>query len=345
MECITEKVTIGIVNYNGLKTISRTLESIKQLDYSDFEVIVVDNLSTDGSRDLIQAHYPEVKCLCLAENRGPAGGRNAILQVVTSDYVLFLDNDIALEPDTLTRLMEVIKAVPSLGICHPEIHDPKDPYCHHYNGGWIHYLGALIARDLSQEERPEYEIFDVVSGAAMLVNVKIARIIGGFDEDYFFNWEDGDFAMRLTLSGHLCANVPLAVVHHLGKPRGTSKAFYMIRNRWFFLLKLYSWRTLMLCLPMLLLFDAAQFLMLLIKGEGREYWRANWDLIQKLPQVMEKRRQFQSLKLKRDRDWLRSGEVYVPSSLVAEESLLSRVKEILTWGFVTPYWRLVKLFC
>lgn len=345
MKGAIEKVTIGIVNYNGLTTIPRTLESIQKLNYSNFEVIVADNLSTDGSRDWIEINYPWVNCLCLEENRGPAGGRNAILQAATSDYILFLDNDISLEPDTLTHLLQVMKTVPGIGICHPEICDPNDPYCFHYNGGWIHYLGALISRDNDRGERPEYEIFDVVSGAAMLVDAKAAQAVGGFDEDYFFNWEDGDFAMRLTLSGYLCANVPRAIVNHLGKPRGTSKAFYMIRNRWLFMLKLYAWRTLFFCLPILLLFEVAQFLLLLVKGEWQQYWKANWNVVQRLPQILEKRRQFRSLKLKRDRDWLRSGEIYIPSSVVKSKSLFSQVKEILSQGFIAPYWRLVSWFC
>ncbi|MGL5082090.1 MAG: glycosyltransferase [Microcoleaceae cyanobacterium] len=339
-----EKVTIGIVNYNGKATLPQTIESIQRLKYSDFTVVVADNFSTDGSREWLTENYPDVQRLCLAENRGPAGGRNAILQASTSNYILFLDNDITLEADTLIYLMNVMQTVPNVAVCHPEICDPTDPMVYHYNGGWIHYLGAYISRNNDKGERPEYEIFDVVSGAAMLVDRKAALMIGGFDEDYFFNWEDGDFVIRFTLTGYHCVNVPQAIVYHLGKPRGASKAFYMVRNRWYFMLKIYSWRTLILSFPVLLLFEIAQALLLIVQGHWQDYWKANYEVLQHIPDILQKRQQFQALKIKRDRDWLKAGELYVSTSIVASKSSFSRLKEVIS-RCLNLYWQLVRLAC
>ncbi|NJK39694.1 MAG: glycosyltransferase family 2 protein [Oscillatoriales cyanobacterium RM1_1_9] len=339
-----EKVTIGIINYNGRAVLPKTLESIQKLNYSHVEVIVADNLSMDGSREWVQENYPEVQCLCLNANRGPAGGRNAILRAALSNYILFLDNDITLEPDTVTRLMHIIQTVPDVAVCHPEICDPNDPAVYHYNGGWIHYLGAYISRNNDLGERPPYEVFDVVSGAAMLVNRTIALEIGGFDEDYFFNWEDGDFVIRLTLAGYLCVNVPQAIAHHLGKARGTSKAFYMVRNRWYFLLKFYAWKTLILSLPALLVFEIAQALLLLVKGNWQDYWKANRAVIEQLPRILQKRRQFKALKLKSDRDWLGAGNLYIPASVINLKSIPSPL-QYLGNSLLNLYWRLIRPMC
>lgn len=336
-------VTIGIVNYNGMVCVPETLSALQQLNYPNFEVIVADNCSTDGSREWIQEHHPEVKCLCLESNRGLPGARQALLEICQNEYILFLDNDIVVEPDALTYLMQVMEKVPNAGACHPDILDSQNPLFHHYNGGWIHYLCAYIDRPIPDQEREEYEIFDVISAGALLVKRETALKIGGFDSDYFFNWEDGDFTARLTLAGYLCLNVPQAIVHHKSKPRGTSKAFYMVRNRWYFIIKLYDWKTLILALPMLIIFEFSQALLLIIKGAFKDYIRGNLAVFQNLPLLLEKRKAFQKLKIKSDREWLRSGELYIPETLV-KGSLYILLKQIYN-GFFGIYWQIIKPFC
>lgn len=343
MNLETEKITIGVINYNGINTLPQTLASIQNLDYPNLEVIVVDNLSTDGSREWVLENSPEVDCICLDYNKGSATARNVILNKAQTKYILYLDNDIVLESDVVTRLLQVMKTVPQVAACHPEICDPNDPTVYHYNGSWIHYLCASIARTNDTGERPEYEVFDTVSGAALLVDREAALAVGGFDEDFFFNWEDGDFTCRLTLAGYLCVNVPHAIVHHKSKPRGTSKVFYMTRNRWYFILKLYSWRTLLLSAPMLIIFELSQALFLTMKGALPDYIKGNIAAIQQIPNTLRKRHTFQKIKVKRDRDWLRAGELYVPPNL-ANSKLLVVLKNIYS-DCLNLYWHIISIFC
>lgn len=338
-----EKVTIGVVNFNGKDVLTDTLQSIQNLVYPAFKVIVVDNNSADGSLELAQEHFPMFHFIRLESNRGPAGARNVILQQSRTDYVFMMDNDIVLEPDVLDRLMQVMEKVPNTGVCHPEIRDVNDPLAYHYNGGWIHYLCAFLSRQNKTEERLDYEIFDVVSGAALLINRNEALKIGGFDEDFFFNWEDGDFTSRFTLAGYLCLNVPSAVVNHRSKHRGTSKAFYQVRNRWFFILKLYSWRTLFLAAPMFFLFELSQALFLVTKGAIKDYFAGSLAAFYQLPSILRKRRAFQKLKVKKDRDWLRSGDFYVPERLF-KGRILGILKRVYC-GFFNLYWRVIQPFC
>lgn len=338
-----EKVTIGIVNYNGKSILPETLNSIINLSYPDFEIIVADNNSTDGSQEWLEENYPQIKCFFLEDNLGPAGARQKILEKAETNYVFFLDNDISPEADVLTRLMNVIKEVSNTAFCHPEICDKNDPFVYHYNGGYVHYVGAFISRNNDLGERPEYEVFDGFSGAAFLVEREKALAIGGFDKDYFFNWEDGDFILRLTLAGYLCLNVPKAIVHHRSKPRGTSKSFYMVRNRWFFILKLYSWRTLLLSSPALLVFELSQALFLLLKGSGKDYFQGTMAVFKYWPSIMEKRRAFQKLKIKRDREWLHAGKIYVPENLLSSQFLYT-LKHLYTSLF-SLYWQIIKPLC
>ncbi len=340
-----EKVTIGVINFNGKETLWDTLQSIRNLKYPAFDVIVVDNHSTDGSREWVQQNFPEVRCICLSSNRGLPGARNVILEEAKTDYVFIMDNDIILEPDLLTRLMQIMKKVPRAAACHPEIRDTTNPeLAFHYNGGWIHYLCELVPRAaVNSAARPDYEVFDVVSGGALLIDRHAALKIGGFDADYFFNWEDGDCISRFTLAGYLCVNVPSAVAYHKGKPRGTSKVFYQIRNRWFFILKLYSWRTLLLAAPVLLLFELSQALFLFMKGAGKEYCKGNLVALYQLPSILRKRWAFQKLKVKRDRDWLKGGNFYLPNGLFKGKT--SRILTKIYCSFFDIYWRLIRRFC
>lgn len=339
-----EMLVVGIVNYNGKDRLSETILAIKALDHPNIQIVVADNLSTDGSREWLEKTFPDVVCLRLDVNCGPAGARNAILQAFKARYLLLLDNDITVNRDSLPHLLKVMDAHPEVAICHPEICDPHDDYAYHYNGGWLHYLGAYISREKPTGDRPPYEVFDIVSGAALLVRREAAMDIGGFDEDYFFNWEDGDFAQRLTLAGYLCVNVPSATVLHRCKARGTSKAYYMVRNRWFLILKLYDWKTLALISPALIVFEVAQALLLLVKGTFVDYCRANRDVLLALPDILEKRYTCQKMKQKRDRDWLRSGTMYISQSVVTSKSPLS-IFGILIFKAFDWYWLVVSRFC
>jgi GT2 family glycosyltransferase len=339
-----EKVTVGIVNYNGMETLPACLSSVLDLEYPPCDIIVVDNNSTDGSREWLQINHPRVRLICLEQNRGLPGARNVILAEAATKYILSMDNDIVLEPDALSRLMDVMEKVPQAAVCHPEIRDPEDPAVHHYNGGWIHFLCVFVSRpEPGKTSRAEYEVFATISGAALLIDRARALQVGAFDEDYFFNWEDGDFASRCTLAGYLCLNVPSAVVHHRSKPRGRTKVFYQVRNRWFFILKLYSWRTLIWTAPMLVGFELLQSFFLGTQGAARDYLRGNLAVMRHFPKLMKKRKAFQRLKVHRDRDWLTAGDLYIPQQLSPKGMPFRMLK--LYEAMLTAYWRLVRHLC
>lgn len=338
-------VTIGVINHNGADTLPATLQSLNTLNYPAYEVMVVDDGSTDGSREWVEEHHPEFQCISLGKNRGAAAARNEIIRRAETDYVLILDNDIVIEEDTLNCLMYVMRLVPKAAVCHPELRDPGDPEVYHYNGGWNHFLCALVPRRKPEpgERRPVYEVFPGCGGGAMLLDRQAALQVGAFDEDFFFNMEDGDFTARLTLAGYLVLNVPGAVAYHRSRPRGTSKVFYQVRNRWFYILKLYSLRTMVLAAPALLAYELSQFALLLVKGAGKEYLRGTLAALISLPDLLRKRRAFQKLKVRRDRDWLRSGEMYLPSVWKRERWLLPF--KILSEVSYSIYWALIRPFC
>jgi GT2 family glycosyltransferase len=336
-------VTIGVVNYNGMGVLPDTLKSIRALACPISEVIVVDNGSTDGSPEWIRQNYPEFRCIELGENIGLPGAQDLILREARTDLIFTMDNDISLEGDSIDKLVEVMKKVPNVGACHPEIRDESDPNVSHYNGGWIHYLCASVPRSADTGPRPEYEVFDAVSGAALLIDRNAALRIGGFDGDYFFNWGDGDFTTRLTLAGYLCLNIPKAIVHHRGKFRKTSTVFNHTRNRWFFILKLYSWRTILFVFPMLFIFEISQAMFMILKGTFKDYVRGNIAAVRMLPKTLKKRKDFMKIKIKKDKDWLRSGDIYFSPNLL-NNSLAIYIKKAYC-GLFDMYWNVISRFC
>jgi GT2 family glycosyltransferase len=338
-------VTVGVINYNGMSTLPEVLHSLRRLDYPDYCVLLVDDASQDGSREYALQHYPEVRVIAQETNQGAAAARNMVLRSASTEYVLLLDNDMVLQHDALLRLMQVMLAVPGTALCHPEICDPNDPTVYHYNGGANHYLCALVSREKPVEgaPRPAYEEFPLIAGGALLVNMAAVRRVGILDEDYFFNMEDGDFSTRMTLAGYKVLNVPGVTVLHHGKPRGTSKVYYQVRNRWHFILKLYSWRTILVLLPAFVVYDLSQAVFLTMKGAGREWLRGTMGGMRDLPRILHKRSQFQPLKVVPDREWLSGGEMYVPPVLM-RGGLVTAGKKFLE-RFFALYWKAAQRFC
>ncbi|TVQ99144.1 MAG: glycosyltransferase family 2 protein [Desulfovibrionales bacterium] len=333
------RVSIAVINYNGIARLEHTLSAIDHLSYPDVaEVVVIDDGSTDGSQEMVVAKFPNFRLVELGQNQGAAAARNRALAEAGSELIFLLDNDIVVEPDCLSHLIRVKQKLSHAGAVHPTIIDQHDPRLStHYNGGYIHYLCAYIPKTQTEND---YAAYDVVSGGALLLEKTLSLRIGGFDEAYVFNWEDGDFLFRLTLAGHPCINVAAAKVLHTAAPRGTSKAFFQVRNRWFFIIKMYSWRTLVLSAPALFIFECSQFLFLLAKGAGREYVAGTWAATRQFPDLLRKRRHVQQLKVVRDRDVFHSGDLYVPPQLLTNP-LLKILKRGYV-GFFNFYWLLIR---
>ncbi|WP_158269720.1 glycosyltransferase [Desulfonatronum sp. SC1] len=335
------RVSVVIINYNGVDRLEQTLHAVELLAYPEVaEVVVVDDGSSDGSQFLVRERFPHIRLVELGQNQGAAAARNRALAEAGSELIFLLDNDIVVEPDCLSHLVRAKQKVPHAGAVHPTIIDQHDPRLSaHYNGGFIHYLCAYIPKDQVEED---HAVYDVVSGGALLLEKSLAERIGGFDEAYVFNWEDGDFLFRLTLTGRPCLNVTAAKVTHTAAPRGTSKAFFQVRNRWFFIIKMYGWRTIALSAPALIVFECSQFLFLLLKGAGKEYVTGTWAAARQLPELLRKRRAVHLLKVAHDRDVLRSGDLYVPPQLLNNPVL--RVFKRAYVGFFNVYWLLIRKF-
>ena len=339
-----EKVTVAVISYNGEHLLEECLSAIESQDYPEYEIMLVDNNSTDQSVDLVKARFPELKVLRMKKNKGPSPARNVAIRKANTRYVLLVDDDAVLAPGCVRILMNAINKFPEAAVWAPRVmyYDRRDII--QFDGASLHFVGEAIPNnpDTRIEGALEKEPFsvDTAGGVAYIIDKEKALQVGLFDEDYFFGKTDTEFTFRLTISGFRCMNVPRALVYHKVKPRGLSKVFYQIRNRWFLILRTYSFRTIFLIIPALLTYEISVVIFLAWKGALSKYVEANLAVFKDFKRSMNKRGRVQALKKIRDREVLYAGDFHIRGDLI-EKKYLKLAKNLLN-RTLNSYWKVVR---
>ncbi|RMG76119.1 MAG: glycosyltransferase family 2 protein, partial [Bacteroidetes bacterium] len=307
MNKLNNRVTIGFVNFNNGKFVEECIQSVIAQDSGPFRMIFVDNASTDGSFEHVKEKFGDLlEWISLKENRGPNPARNIILKKANTEFVLFLDADVVLEKDVVSKLVASIEAHPQAAVASPLVLDYENRTKVQFCGTLIHYIGAAIHPNKVFDDT--YEVSSL-GGACLLVRKSVADKIQGWDEDLFFGWTDGDFVYRMVLAGYKALCVSKAKIYHPYKKRGLSRAYHQIRNRWYFMLKTYSWRTLLLIFPVIFFYEMLLLVFLTLKKQSFTYFKANFSILLSLPQILKKRHYIQNLRKLRDRDTLTIGNI------------------------------------
>lgn len=220
-------VAVIILNWNGEKLLREFLPSVvANTDTSIADVIVADNGSTDGSRELLRKEFPQVKLLEFDENLGFAGGYNRALRETGYRYTLLLNSDVETPAGWLTPLHNFMEVHPDAAACQPKILSYKQKGKFEYAGaagGFIDRNGYPYCRgrifDTVEDDNSQYdtpiEVF-WATGAALMVRTDLYEKAGGLDERFFAHMEEIDLCWRLLLMGHTLWCVPASHVYHLG---------------------------------------------------------------------------------------------------------------------------------
>ena len=220
------EISIIVPNFNGKQFLKTGLDSIKRQNYSFYEVIIVDNGSSDGSAQYIHENYPEFTLIQNKENLGFAAAVNQGIKASDADYVFLLNNDVELEANSISNLLKCIEkdenifAVSSKMIQYDDRSKMDDAGDEYTILGWTRKVGDGKSPDLYTAKR---ETFSACAGAA-LYRKSILDKIGYFDENFFAYMEDVDISYRARINGYKCIYCPEAVVYHLGS--GTSGSRY-----------------------------------------------------------------------------------------------------------------------
>src|SRR3989337_2044819 len=226
-------VAIIVLNYNKKKDILECLDSIFNLDYNEFEVIVVDNGSSDGSAEEIKTKYPNVHLIESKKNLGASGGRNLGIKYATENFdykfLFFLDNDITIKENALSEMANSFCSKENIGIVSPKCYVKNAPGIIKYAGGISvnFFTGQIYDIGGGEKDEGQFEIpmFRMSCGGLFLVGKSVIDKIGNFDENFNpYGWEDIDFSIRVRKSGYKIFYNPKAVIFHKGGKIGRGKA-------------------------------------------------------------------------------------------------------------------------
>lgn len=272
------EVSVIIPNFNGKQYLKNCLDAMKRQVYRDFEVILVDNGSEDGSADYVREHYPEVHVLTLQENRGFCGGVNAGIQASESPYVVLLNNDTIAEKYFLKNLVSFMKEHPGTFSCQAKMLKLQDRDKIDDAGNYYCALGWAFADGKGKPEtryNRERRVFSACAGAA-IYDKRLLEKTGLFDEVHFAYLEDLDIGYRARLLGYENWFCPKARVYHVGS--GTSgsrynlfKVRYSSRNNIYMIYKNMPLLQIIWNFPLLFLGFSCKALFFARKGFGREY--------------------------------------------------------------------------
>ena len=295
-------VSVCIVTYNSAKDIEDCLYALRKQSFPLASIVVVDNASTDGTRDVL-ARFDDIRLILNERNNGFAGGQNqAIAASAPSDYVLVLNPDVSLDPEYIAEIVAVMERDPRIGSATGMLVRADSPET--MDSAGLVLRPDRNAADLAAGEpvaawTSPREIFGVSGAAAMYRRAMIEDVSDGgqfFDEDFFAYKEDVDVAWRACHLGWTAVYVPSArAVHRRGwKPGGRRSVPLFVRrhsyqNRFFTLIKNEpAGPHLFLLLPRLAVIEAAKLGYILLFEPGL---LACWPRIMKLlPAMLGKRR-------------------------------------------------------
>lgn len=272
------KVSIVIPNYNGIKYVETCFDALKKQTMKDVEIWMIDNGSTDGSRELVQEKYPEVQVVEMGENTGFCGAVNAGIKRSKSPYVLLLNNDTQATETFVEKLYQAIEKDKKIFSCSAKllqyhnrdaIDDAGDFYC---ALGWAYARGKGAS---SEKYDREEDIFFSCAGAA-IYRKEILDQIGYFDENHFAYLEDADIGYRARILGFKNRYIPEAVVYHVGSASSGSvynlfKTRYSSRNSIYLIYKNMPLLQILLNLPLFIPGFLVKTVFFTLKGYGKEY--------------------------------------------------------------------------
>jgi len=272
-------VSIVILNYNAGTLLLRCLKSVFESTYPNFEVVLVDNASTDGSIECAEREFSCRKNLRIIKNprnMGFAEGNNIGFKATRGDFVVFLNPDTRVEPSWLNEMVSVLESDPSLGACQCKILLMDDPQRIDSIGGYLDFFGFPYSiNSYNEKDEGQYvdirEIF-VAKGTCICLKRKVIEEVGLFDPLFFILYEENDLCWRIRLRGYRIVFAPHAVIYH---KTGYSASmidpalptFFATRNSLITLMKNYDSLNLLRFLPPLILIRISETFLLVLKGK------------------------------------------------------------------------------
>lgn len=300
------KLSVVILNYNGKGYLEQFLPTV--VEHSrPYEVVVVDNASTDDSVPFMKGHHPEVKLLCFEQNHGFSGGYNEAIKLIDSEYIVLLNSDVEVTPNWIDPVLSHMESDPDLAAAQPKILDQKDKALFEYAGGAGGYIDTLafpfcrgrVFHTIEADEQQYNDVRDVfwASGSCLFVKRSLYLEAGGLDTDFFAHMEEIDLCWRFWNLGYRVAVCPGSSIYHVGG--GTlhkshpKKTYLNFRNGLSLILKNESMGNLLWKLPLRMALDwlaAVHFSSHSGVKHAGAIWKAHWHFVLNFANHFKKRK-------------------------------------------------------
>jgi GT2 family glycosyltransferase len=331
-----ELVSVIIPNWNGKKFLAGCLDSLKAQTYKNHEVVLVDNGSVDGSVELVESSYPDVRLIRYPVNTGFSVAVNRGIKEARGKLIALLNNDTVVDPAWISEMVQGIKRSPELGsvACKMLAYDDRsllDGAGDGYRRGGLPGRIGHREKDIGQFNSERY-VFGCCGGAA-LYRRELFDKIGFFDEDYFAYLEDIDLGLRAQSAGYKCLYLPRAIVYHLGC--GTTGSGYSplvvtlsARNNINTIVKNIPLLLLIKFLPQIIYWQAFYLAVVVVRGGQLWPWlKGVASAIAMLPRMLNKRAAIEKMRTV-SVEYLESVIVDSESELTASKTRLYKEKSL-----------------
>ena len=294
------EISVIILNWNGKQFLEDCLCAMRRQTLRDFETILVDNGSTDGSVEYLRARFPELKLLALPDNLGFAGGNIVGYGQASGDLIVLLNNDTEAHPNWLEQIQRASQTYPDAGSFASKMMYFDERGRVENCGFDLGIAGATVDLGRDELDGPEWtqprKVFGGCGGA-VAYRRQMLEEIGFLDPDFFMTYEDADLSFRAQLRGYQCVYVPGAIVYHryraTNRTTPSRQVFYSQRNIEFVYLKNMPLGLILRSAPQRLLYEIGAAIYFSKQGTGSAFLRAKLDVLRCLPAILRKRREIQ----------------------------------------------------
>ena len=315
-------VSIIILNYNAGNLLLNCVDSVFKSTYPNFEVLVVDNISTDNSHVVCKKKFEKIHLIENKENLGYCEGNNVGIRNANGEFVVILNPDTIVEPNWLNHLMSAYNEFGD-GLYQPKFFSLNEKHVLQSTGNMLHIFGFGFAKDkgkIDDEKMESVEKINYASGTCLFTSKIVLDKIGLLDPFLFLYHDDLDLGWRAAHIGINSFYVPKSIIYHAESYsiKWSSKKFYWLeRNRKYCLLTHYSKETYAKMRFSLFLVDLCVWLFYLSKGFLGAKIKAELDIFRNRKAIKIRHNQLEKMKIVSDKDLIEKfpDEIFVPKNV------------------------------
>ena len=329
-------VSIIVLNYNAGELLLNCINSLKKSTYSNLEIIIVDNISSDGSQEKCKNKFPDIKLIQNKNNLGYCGGNNVGIQHASGEFIVILNPDTIVEPNWVNELISAYNEFGE-GLYQPKILSLNEENVIQSTGNMLHIFGFGFARDKGNKVTNKVEEIQKIgyaSGTCLFTSRAVLNKVGLLDEFLFLYHDDLDLGWRAAQIGINSYYVPKSKIFHVESYslKWSSKKFYWLeRNRKYCLLTHYSKKTYEKMRFSLILVDLFVWAFYISKGFLGVKIKAELDIIKNKKFIEKKYLELENKKTISDIELIKNfpNEIFVPTN-VSQQSMNVTFNSILT---------------